>query len=199
MTSKRIIWRMPDGTVRVTNPAWFLQEGETEEEWMHRTTIMLARDPEACPRHNSNLQQTETDHEFLDRIAAERLASDPVDMAGAVRMPNVDMAELPSRRFRNQWHHDGTRPAVDVAKARAQILAELRAERDKRLAASDADKARLDDVGTGPQKAALAKYRQALRDVPAAVAVDVAALDAAALESYTPAWPAKPERPQREE
>lgn len=105
----------------------------------------------------------------------------------------VDSSELPSRRFRNSWSVLGGKPVVDMAKARVQRMSEIRAERDKLLKATDADKARLDDIGTQPQKQALAAYRQALRDIPLTVE---AAVDGAqtpeALEALQPAWPVKP-------
>lgn len=104
----------------------------------------------------------------------------------------VDVARLPaSRKFRNCWKPDAASGAVvDLILARAQRLAEIRADRDVMLTASDRDKARLDDVGTPADRARLATYRQALRDAPAKVQTDLAAIGSAqGLEQYVPAWP----------
>lgn len=135
----------------------------------------------------------ESESAYLDRIALRTLNAVP-SLADCVRLPDVDASELPSRRFRSCWRPNVRRSvAVDVPLARAQLLAEVRAERNVRLLASDADKQRLDDLGTPQQKQQLAAYRQALRDLPTSVQQDLEALtDSTALERYAPTWPAKP-------
>lgn len=124
-----------------------------------------------------------------DAVAAHALAVDP-SLATCTRLADVDHVDLPSRRFRACWRHDGKTVAVALDLARAQVLAEVRAERNAKLDASDKEAARLADIGTAEQQAALKEKRQALRDLPVTVTADLAALDTAAdLESYKPVWP----------
>jgi len=111
----------------------------------------------------------------------------------------VPLSEFPggqrhNRYFRNCWKLIGGKVAVDLASARAQVLAEIREERNRRLDASDREKSRLDDVGTPQQRAALARYRQQLRDLPLQVQADLAVWLASAeeLEHYQPPWPTPP-------
>lgn len=105
----------------------------------------------------------------------------------------MDADKTPSRKFLDCWRLEGRSVAVDMALARGQTLASIRKQRDERLLVSDKDKHRLDDIGTAEQKAALATYRQQLRDLPATVSADLAKIeDATTLEKYAPVWPAKP-------
>lgn len=101
----------------------------------------------------------------------------------------LDAETLPSRRFRGAWRRSGAAVLVDPPSARAQLLAEIRDERNRRLLASDSERARLEEIGTLEQRQALAALRQALRDLPAAVEAEIAALDVPALETYQPTWP----------
>ena len=99
---------------------------------------------------------------------------------------DVDEATLPqSRKFRNCWtkHASGSGVDVHLGKARAQVMAEVRAKRDKDLAATDGPF--LLSVERGRPDQALVAQRQALRDLPAKAEAEIANLDAAALEEYT--------------
>lgn len=113
----------------------------------------------------------ETDAQYLDRIAAKTKAGNP-DLAAAERMPDIDHTELPDRAFRNCWKHNGSL-AIDVDLAKEQVIAEVRAERNRALAESDAEKLRLDEIGTAEQKSAILAYRQSLRDLPTVVSDDL--------------------------
>ncbi len=93
-----------------------------------------------------------------------------------------DDLELPSRRFRNAWTHDGEKVTPHVGKAREIVLAEVRAKRDKDLAATDGPFLRAAEKGPVPVD--LVAKRQALRDLPAKVEADIAGMDAEALEAY---------------
>jgi hypothetical protein len=62
-------------------------------------------------------------------------------------------------------------------------MAEVRAKRDKDLAATDGPF--LLSVERGRPDQALVAQRQALRDLPAKAEAEIANLDAAALEEYT--------------
>lgn len=157
--SKCILWGRSDGAVFRSIPMEPPLQGEPESMW-------------------------------LDRVALRAQAADP-QLADCVRLDRagVDAADLPTRRFRDCWRHAGGVVVVDVSLARAQVLAEVRRERNARLDASDREKARLDEIGTAEQRTALAAYRQKLRDLPAAVTTEVASLDADALAAYAPRWP----------
>jgi len=131
---------------------------------------------------------------YLDRIALAAQATDP-GLADCTRVATVSADALPaSRRFRIVWHCPAGTVRVHLPSARLLLLAEVRAERNRRLVESDADRARLEEVGTPEQRQDLTAYRQQLRDLPSVVA---GALDglatAAALKAYQPPWPALPE------
>jgi hypothetical protein len=109
---------------------------------------------------------------------------------GWTRLP--DGLALPTV-FRDCWRYDGTAVVVEITLARVATMISVRSERNRRLNASDAIKARLDDIGTTDQKAAWAAYRQALRDVPVGAQAEVDAItDPATLSAYAPAWPNPP-------
>lgn len=134
----------------------------------------------------------EPEEMFLDGVALQAMHA--VSLRGADRLPNVEASDLPaSRRFRDCWRYNGQTVAADLDLARQQLLTELRAERNARLVVSDGHKARLEDVGTAEQLQDLKTYRQALRDLPAVVAQDLANLGTAeALSNYVPPWPTSP-------
>lgn len=126
----------------------------------------------------------------IARLEANGFTVLKADAVGA-DLPNERAGQ--SRRFRAQWRWDGAKIEPDLDLCRAQVMAEVRAERNARLDAADKERGRLEDIGTGPQKQAHAQYRQALRDLPAAAQAEVDALpDAAALEAYSPGWPEEP-------
>jgi hypothetical protein len=157
MTEQRIVWQMPDGTIRVTIPVDSLLS--------------------------------------LDEIAARTQAAAP-ELRDAKRLPDCRAADLPSRRWRACWRADvAGRPGVDLPLARAQRMAEIRAERDRRLAASDGPMLREQEGGTPPRVEALRAYRQALRELPNELersgTLDRLP-DPADLAAFTPAWPAEP-------
>lgn len=119
----------------------------------------------------------------------EEVAKQGHTPANAVLM---DQSTLPDRhpRLRHSWRLAGSRITYDLSAVRQYIMAEVRAERNKRLIQSDADKARLDDTGDQVDKLALALYRQQLRDLPLQVDAELARLSTPeALKAYTPAYP----------
>ena len=163
MRLRRVVWRLPDGSISLS-----------------------------CPANDAPLPG-KTVQECLDRIAARALIADP-SLAGAVRIDTGEtmLSDLPSRRFRHCWRHDGV-VVINMPLAREQRMGEVRKERDALLKESDHDKHRLDDIGTLQQKTALGVYRQALRDLPALAEVAMAVIaDPAQLAAYNPQWPVKP-------
>ena len=128
-----------------------------------------------------------TEAEALDAIRAKDVPAD------AANVYVCDVAEVPaSRRFRNCWRQVGTTPpSVSMPLARAQRMAEIRAERDERLATSDGLMLAMQDRGIPAGIAALKTYRQALRDVPQAMTLDSVATPEA-LAEVEPVWPTVP-------
>ncbi len=131
---------------------------------------------------------TETEQQYLDRIAAK------VQPAGSTRLADQDVSTLPvSRRFRAAWRQVAGNVQAHFITARAQLVAELRAQRDAILAQSDALKAKYDDIGTAGQKLAVFNYRQSLRDLTTQIQSDVSAMTTVAqLEAYVAPIPALP-------
>lgn len=126
----------------------------------------------------------ETDEQFAERI---RLKDVPAGLPSEV----IRKADIPhNRRFRDAWRKAGRGVTVDVTAAKGIVLADVRAERTRRLDESDKEKIRLDEVGTPQEQKALREKRQALRDLPAIVEAQIAVMTAEQLEAYQVAWPA---------
>jgi hypothetical protein len=91
-----------------------------------------------------------------------------------------------SRAFRAHWRgHPGAGVRVDLPGARAQRMAEIRAQRDAALAATDGPMLRAQE--RGEDTTALAAHRQALRDLPLTVQWDLDAIRTPeSLEAYRP-------------
>lgn len=101
---------------------------------------------------------------------------------------DLERPQLPqSRKFRNCWTKHGSGSGVDVhlGKAREQVMAEVRAKRDKDLQATDGPFLRAAEKGPVPKD--LLDKRQALRDLPAVVEKEIAGLSAEELERYAEA------------
>lgn len=73
-----------------------------------------------------------------------------------------------SRRFRDAWEGGSGLVAVSMPRARAQVLAEIRRDRDAALAKSDGEMLRAQEQGADTR--AIAARRQQLRGLPAAIA-----------------------------
>lgn len=79
----------------------------------------------------------------------------------------ITPADLPTtRRWRNCWRDRSNRIEVDMPLARAQRLAELRAERDQLLPQLDKDWMKAVGQGRTGDAAQIEAQRQALRDMP---------------------------------
>ncbi len=134
----------------------------------------------------------ESETQWLDRLANNLRTALP-EYNAATRLANVDHTAIPNRRFRTAWRFAGGAVGVSLAAARALRVAELRDDRDKRLALSDALRLKYDDIGTAQQKSDIAAYRQALRDVTTTIQADIAAISTVAgLVAYDAPWPATP-------
>ncbi len=116
------------------------------------------------------------DPKLIERDTKNHLEANPGSELVGEDLP------LPSRRFRNAWTHDGEKVTPHLGKAREQVLAEVRAKRDKDLQASDGPFLRAAEKGPVPKD--LLDKRQALRDLPAKVEKEIAGLGAEELERY---------------
>lgn len=135
------------------------------------------------------MRKGETEQEYLARMI-DVIRASTIDLASAVALLPQHKDTLPSMPYQACWRYDGKTLAVDMGLAQSQRLNEIRVERDVRLAASDAIKARLDDMGNPLQNQAVKVYRQSLRDLPAGVTADLGALSTVEqLQKYQPAWP----------
>ena len=124
---------------------------------------------------------TQEGETLMERDTQAWLVENP---GGRLMGEESDTAPIPNRRFRNSWTHDGIGITVDLVKARAQRLGEIRIERDAALAATDGMLLR--DQEQGKDVTALLARRQALRDLPARVEADLARLRSAdAIAAYS--------------
>ena len=72
------------------------------------------------------------------------------------------------RTFRNAWGQGADKkPMVDMPKARAIQMDRIREKRNKKLAELDLSYMAADEANDAPGKAAIAKQKKALRDLPA--------------------------------
>lgn len=135
----------------------------------------------------------ESEAEHAARVG-DRAVQRDASLADCTRLSPMDATALPAtRRWRNQWRHAAGVIAPSVPLCRATRLAEVRAERNARLLASDGEQMKVNEGGTGQQQADWRAYRQALRDLPAAVQTELAALTTAdQVAAYSPTWPTAP-------
>jgi len=126
-----------------------------------------------------------TDAKLVQRDHDRFLAENP-----GANFLGQDLPLPATRRWRNQWGLVGGGVGVRMAEARIQRMAELRAERDRRLEASDAAILRAQEQNDVPATNDLKTKRQALRDLPVTMQTAVNAItDPDALAGYEPAWP----------
>lgn len=151
------------------------------------------------------IEAGETEQEFHAYVAGRTRRATHLAGKGCVFRGVVPEEELPSLRFRgfttidqktgqiaahspSAWRWDPMTGGltIDLDAARAQLLAETRFVRDAKLKESDAEHAKVSEIGTPEQKKKLAEKRQALRDLPAAVSAKIATMTLAELESFKP-------------
>lgn len=180
-----IAYTRPDGGVSVVHPApdgrLWLREGRSVEAGHARRRGVADAEMLAAG------WALETEAAWLTRIRAKDVPPDAQDVR------EVDAESLPGRRWRDAWKLGAQGCGVCPVKARDLCVAEIRAERDRRLEASDGPALRAQDRGKPAEIEAWRAYRQALRDLPAAVATETAAYDPDSLAAYAPPWPSPPE------
>lgn len=114
-----------------------------------------------------------------------------------VHRDTIEVSALPTR-------HNRTRPAwkwnvgsgvieVDLPTSRTETMAQLRAERDRKLVDSDGPQMGVNEGGTAQQQTDWNTYRQSLRDLPVTVQAAVDAhTTAVQIEAYAISWPTIP-------
>ena len=128
------------------------------------------------------MREGETGDGYIARIAGRAVPRDAVDI-----MVCEDSDIPQDRTFRGAWRLAGGKVVVDMPLARAIKLERIRAERNRRLEATDKDVAKLDG---DPVPASLKARRQALRDLPQTIQAELDAIDQpATLKLFEPNWP----------
>jgi hypothetical protein len=98
------------------------------------------------------------------------------DKANPDKLPHkdidLDKTQLPNPRFRNTWTKGANGVKVDLAKAKKQVMTELRIVRDKELTHTDGLIARANEIGPQSEIDKLVAYRQKLRDLPQTIGVE---------------------------
>jgi hypothetical protein len=123
----------------------------------------------------------ESDEAFLARVR-EAVPPDAKDVT------EVSPADIPTRAYRNAWRLSGGRVQHDMSVARALKMAEIRAERDARLAATDGPFLRAQEHGNQAEIERLKSLRQRLRDIPQTTRL-AEVTDPDALKAFAPEWP----------
>lgn len=123
----------------------------------------------------------ETETVFLTRLAGLHV---PV----GVPFRLVEIAALPSRRWRNAWKHNGTGAvAPDLPMARGLRKRELLAERDTRLAKVRAEAAAFDEDGDNGKAKAKKDRAKVLRALDVSIDAQLASVQTiAALDTWKP-------------
>ena len=176
----RAIFAFPDGTIKILSPAMPIPEGISE------VTFIDALADSA--RANAILSGDQSAILMEHVVTLHRSEIEPMDKRwGGVGRAGPDGSPVFTVTSCLRWV--GGQVVVDPVAARSHLLAEIRILRDQKLQVSDSDKARIDEIGTPEQKKAIKDYRQALRDLPATVAAEIATLSVAQLEIYRPKLP----------
>lgn len=165
MTDECIVWEIPDGGVRyATCPAKGKRPGETKAEWLHRVFLKTTRD----------------NYPGAKRILNATIPNGEPFRPGAQKL------------FYPAWRHSGGGSIViDMPEARGIRMAELRAERNRRLGESDGSMMQANEQGDLAIFEPLKLYRQQLRDLPAAI--DLSGIETPeTLTVFEPQWPIEP-------
>lgn len=132
------------------------------------------------------------DDDLVNRIVSDWASAKPDRVA--LSWSRIKDDDVPAdRTFRSAWRSVDGKVAVDLPAARNIHLAAIREARNRALDESDREAARTNEIGTDAERRALAKRRQALRDVPAAI--DAALNAARSPEALKAVWPADVPRP----
>jgi len=109
----------------------------------------------------------ETEKDWLTRVFEkanpDNLSYEDIDL---------EKTSLPTPRFRNAWVKGNKGVTVDLSRAKAQVLDEIRAVRNARLDETDKLMSRALETGTVEELEELKRYRQQLRDLPQTIGID---------------------------
>ena len=120
------------------------------------------------PVRNTHGETLETDAEIAQR-AWDRLPADAINPRWA------DASEIPAdRTFRNAWEDDAGGLKVNMTKAREIHRTKLRELRKPKMEALDVAYMRADEIGDTAEKQRIAVQKQALRNVTADPAIEIA-------------------------
>jgi hypothetical protein len=97
----------------------------------------------------------------------------------------VDVADLPSREFRNAWKKEAGGVSHDMEKCRGIWKDKMRAARKPKLEALDTEYQRADESDDKAKKKEVAAKKQALRDVTA----DAKIAEAKTVDELKLVWP----------
>lgn len=192
MLTHRIVFKRPDGGVRVYTPdpnpdpaklgRWAILTGKirpfsfsSEEEasaWIAAQVACFTRQPEDGTPAKTEAQvrpyvEALTRGDLTDEDAFEVIAR--LESLPGETWRIVPTDSLPaSRDFRDAWTDDQPTPTVDVdmTKARAIHMDRLRVLRNEKLAALDLDSLRAIESGDKARLSAISASKQELRDLP---------------------------------
>jgi len=112
-------------------------------------------------------RENESEFEWLNRVF-DKATPDGADYDDI----DLEQMPLPDRRFRTAWKRGKNGIDVDLARAKIQILEELRLTRNAELNETDMLITRASEIGTKSEIEKLKQYRQQLRDLPQIINFD---------------------------
>ena len=182
----------PDGSVIFLRGAVRdRRDGETDEAFAARVlAVTLAkweyrRNGESAEAHAARIADPAQNWKFYPVTLVQKADVQPLLDDYEARVARDALT------YRDVWTIQAGTLTHDMPKARGLRMAEIRAERDRRLTASDGPMLRAQEAGTPPQIAAMKVARQTLRDVPQTTNLDgLTTVDA--LAAFEPVWPEMP-------
>lgn len=168
---KTIIFTRPDGGLSVLYPnegarlafRILLADGTKRPNVIDDNTVAVPAESimRGWPIPGVSAEWAESEEDFIARIMAKDVP------AGATGVTILDETLIPSDRyFRDAWeYHNGIK--INMVKAAEIHKSKLRALRAPKLVALDIEYQRADEKGNAALKNAIAKQKQALRDVTA--------------------------------
>jgi len=112
-------------------------------------------------------RENETEKEWLHRVFTK---SNPNGLP--YEDFDLEKTTLPDSRFRNAWVKGRNGIEIDLDKAKAQVLDEVRAVRNKELERTDIIITRALETGEVIKINETKKYRERLRDLPQTIRID---------------------------
>lgn len=132
METLRIVWQAPDGSIHITTP---LEprlvvdvRGQLPKWWkadiLPMPLDLMQETLDRFSREGTAYTLTlETDKSYLDRTAG--IAKRAAVLRDCVRLPDVQVTDIPSRRFRHAWRWANGKIVPDLNLAKQLLLAEI--------------------------------------------------------------------------